>query len=182
MRVLLWFTPGRGRIGLLPALCAAILVLGIGADAFAQRTIVLVRHAEKLDHSDDSPLSAAGLSRASALADLLRAVGVSTIVASEFRRTQSTAAPLAKRLGLTPEIVKAREVTTLVERLRRSPADAVLLVVGHSNTLPLILTELGWKGTLKLEDGDYDDVFVVTPRGEAEPSVLRLKYGRKTSR
>jgi hypothetical protein len=57
----------------------------------------------------------------------------------------------------------------------------VVLVVGHSNTLPIILTKLGWTGTLDLQDRDYDDVFVVTPRGEREPAVLRLKYGKQTS-
>lgn len=160
---------------------AALLVLSLGADAFAQRTIVLVRHAEKLDHTDDPPLSAAGLARAGALADLLRGAGVNAIIATEFRRTQSTAAPLAKRLTLTPEIVRALDVDALLARLKKLPPDAVVLVVGHSNTLPIILTKLGWTGTLNLEDRDYDDVFVVTPRGEREPAVLRLKYGRKTS-
>ncbi len=162
-------------------IAAALLVLTLGADAYAQRTIVLVRHAEKFDHTDDPPLSAAGLTRAGALADLLRGAGVDTIIATEFRRTQSTAGPLAKRLQITPEIVKALQVDTLVARLRRLPPDAVVLVVGHSNTLPIILAKLGWTGTLALDDRDYDDVFVVTPRGEGEPAVLRLKYGKKTS-
>jgi broad specificity phosphatase PhoE len=164
-----------------PLVGALLLVSVLSVDAFAQRTIVLVRHAEKLDHTDDPPLSAAGLARAGALADLLRAAGVTEIVATEFRRTQSTAAPLAKRLQLTPDIVKAKDLDGLVARLGRSPADAVVLVVGHSNTVPLILGRLGWKGTLELEDRDYDDVFVLTPRGESEPAVVRLKYGRKTS-
>jgi broad specificity phosphatase PhoE len=162
-------------------IAAALFVLLLGADAFAQRTIVLVRHAEKLDHTDDPPLAAAGLQRATALANLLRGAGVSAIIATEFRRTQSTAEPLAKRLRLTPEIIKALQVDALVARLRRSPADAVVLVVGHSNTLPIILTKLGWTGTLDLQDRDYDDVFVVTPRGEGEPAVLRLMYGKQTS-
>lgn len=162
-------------------IAAALFVLTLGADAFAQRTIVLVRHAEKLDHTDDPPLSAAGLRRAVALDDLLRGAGISAIVATEFRRTQSTAAPLAKRLRITPETIRALQVEALVARLRRSPADAVVLVVGHSNTLPIILTKLGWTGTLSLDDREYDDVFVITPRGEGEPAVLRLKYGKKTS-
>ena len=121
-------------------IAAALFVLLLGADALAQRTIVLVRHAERLDHTDDTPLSPAGLPRATALADLLRSAGVTEIVATEFRRTQSTAAPLAKQLGLTPEIIKALEVDALVARLRRASPDAVMLVVGHSNTLPMILT------------------------------------------
>jgi phosphohistidine phosphatase SixA len=184
------FTPDRDRTRLggasgvrrmAPLIGAALLVSILSVDAFAQQTIVLVRHAEKLDHTDDPPLSSAGLMRAGALADLLRASGITAIVATEYRRTQATAAPLAKRLQLTPDIVKAKDLDGLITRLGRAPADAVVLVVGHSNTLPLILGRLGWKGTLELADRDYDDVFVVTPRSGSEPAVVRLKYGRKTS-
>jgi broad specificity phosphatase PhoE len=165
----------------LPIIGSLLLVLACGADALAQRAIVLVRHAERLDHSDDSPLSPAGRTRATALADLLRSAGVTEIVVTEYRRTQATAAPLARQLGLTPQITKAAEVDALVARLRRASPDAVMLVVGHSNTIPTILTGLGWTGVVTLGDGDYDNVFVLTPRGESEPVVLQLKYGRKTS-
>jgi broad specificity phosphatase PhoE len=160
---------------------AVALLLASAAEGWAQRTFVLVRHAEKLDHSDDPPLSPVGRARASALADLLRGAGVTAIVATEYQRTQATAAPLAKRLGIAPEIVPARQLDALVARLHASAAGSVVLVVGHSNTVPIVLTRLGWKGTLDLHDRDYDDVFVVVPREGAEPSVLRLKYGRKTS-
>jgi len=166
----------------LPArwLLAPLLLVAAAADASAQRTIILVRHAEKLDHSEDPPLSAEGRARAGALANLLRSAGVTTIFTSEYRRTQATAEPIARQLKLTPQTVPARQVDALVAKLHAAPPDAVVLVVGHSNTLPTILARLGWKGTLDLEDRDYDDVFVVTPGG-SEPTVVRLKYGRKTS-
>jgi broad specificity phosphatase PhoE len=157
------------------------LLLGLSADALAQRAIVLVRHAEKLDQSEDSVLSAAGLSRADALADLLRGADVTLILTTEYRRTQATAAPLARRLQMSPDVVPAREHDQLLMRLSRAPADAVVLVVGHSNTLPIILARLGWKGTLTLTDRDYDDAFVVVPRANAEPAVVRLKYGQSTT-
>jgi broad specificity phosphatase PhoE len=158
-----------------------LLVLMCAGEALAQRAIVLVRHAEKLDSSDDPPLSPAGRARADALADLLRAGNVTAIVTSEFRRTQATAAPLAKALKITPQTIKASDVEALVTHLRGAGPDAVVLVVGHSNTVPTILTRLGWTGSVTLQDSDYDNVFVLTPRGTSEPSVLRLKYGRKTS-
>ena len=161
---------------------AGLAVIAMAAPAAAQRTIVLVRHAEKADQSQDALLSAAGLARAKALADLLRGTGVTHIVTTEYRRTQSTAKPLADALGITPSIVPARALPTLVQRVRGYGPDAVVLVVGHSNTLPQALTAFGWPNTIDLHDRDYDDVFVLVPRGEGlGPTVVRLKYGRKTS-
>jgi phosphohistidine phosphatase SixA len=149
--------------------------------ALAQRAIVVVRHAEKLDQSEDPGLSVEGMSRARALADLLRAAGVTHILTSEYIRTKETARPLASRLKVTPQIVPAKDTQGIVNQLRLFPPEAVVLLVAHSNTIPPILTRLGWTGTLDLKDRDYDDVFMVVPRGTAEPSVLRLKYGRRTS-
>jgi broad specificity phosphatase PhoE len=163
------------------ALLSIALFACAAPDAEAQRAVFIVRHAEKLDHSDDPPLSAQGISRSRALADMLRSAGVTHVFTTEYLRTQATAGPLAKRLSIKPATVKARDISGIVSHLRALPADAVVLVVGHSNTVPLILTRLGWSQTIDLHDRDYDDLFLVVPRAAAEPSVVRLKYGRRTS-
>ena len=160
---------------------AALLVLAAAGPALAQQALFVVRHAEKADQSDDAALSDAGRRRARALAELLRAAGVTHVITSEFQRTQQTAAPLAAARGLTAEHVPARDLKALVTKLRAAGPDAVVLVVAHSNTIPPMLTALGWPNTIELKDGDYDDVFVVVPREGQRPSVVRLKYGRRTS-
>jgi hypothetical protein len=68
-----------------------------------------------------------------------------------------------------------------VAKLRAAGPDAVVLVVAHSNTIPPMLTALGWPNDIALQDRDYDDVFVLVPREGRRPSVVRLKYGRRTS-
>ncbi len=85
--------------------------------AAAQHTVFLVRHAERADSSPgtsptmaaDPDLSAAGRARADHLAEALKDAKITAIFATEFKRTQQTAAPLAKALGLTVKIVSSNE-------------------------------------------------------------------------
>jgi phosphohistidine phosphatase SixA len=158
----------------------ACVVAAIAADAAAQQAVIVVRHAEKADSSTDPGLSAAGLRRARALADLFRTAGITHIVTSEFRRTHETAEPLASALGLTVDQVPAKDLAALVEKIRGFEPAAIVLVVGHSNTIPPMLTTLGWPNQLDLKDGDYDNAFVLVPHPGERASVVRLKYGRLT--
>jgi len=160
---------------------AALALLFAATLASAQQAVIVVRHAEKADSSSDAALSARGRARAKALANLLRQAGVTHIITSEFQRTRQTAAPLASALGLTAEQVPARDLPALVARLRALDPSAIVLVVGHSNTIPPMLTVLGWPNTLDLHEGDYDDVFVLAPHPGQPASMIRLKYGQRTS-
>ena len=72
--------------------------------ATASPTIYLVRHAERAAVSGrvpaDTGLSRAGQARAQSLAHLLSGAGISAIYTTEYRRTQETAAPLARSLRI----------------------------------------------------------------------------------
>jgi len=172
--------PTRTRLtGMLAA--AVAILLTAASHAAAQQAVIVVRHAEKADQSPDTALSAKGRARAKALADLLRAAGVTHIITSEFRRSQETAAPLAKALGLTAEQVPARDLPALVARLHALDPASIVVIVGHSNTIPPMLAVLGWPNTLDLHDGDYDDVFVLAPHPGQRASMVRLKYGQPSS-
>jgi phosphohistidine phosphatase SixA len=149
--------------------------------AAAQQAVIVVRHAEKADQTPDSALSTKGQARARALADLLRGAGVTHVITSEFLRTRQTAAPLATALGLAAEQVPARDLPALLVRLRAIDPASIVVVVGHSNTIPPMLTALGWPHALTLQDGDYDDVFVMAPNAGQRASMVRLKYGQPSS-
>jgi broad specificity phosphatase PhoE len=160
------------------AALAVVTLLTVAAPlaASAQTAVFVVRHAEKVDESKDPLLSAKGQARAQALARQLAAAAVKAIYVTEYKRTGLTAAPLAAALGLTPIVVRAGDTPGLVEKIRKdNPAD-VVLVVGHSNTLPDILKRFGHPDPVEIADDEYDSLFVVVPRAALPPAVLRLKF------
>ena len=151
-------------------------------DPSGTTTVVVVRHAEKAaEPANDPPLTAAGQARAEALVDAVRGMPVRAVVSTNFARTRSTAAPLAERLALTPELVDARspdharQVAAGV--LARHRGETVV-VVGHSNTVPDIVAALGAPKPAPICDAEYDNLFVVrVPANGAAATVERRRYG-----
>jgi phosphohistidine phosphatase SixA len=143
------------------------------------RTVILVRHAEKASTDADTPLSAAGQARAAELARVLAGAKVKTIYVSEFVRTQQTAAPLAAKLSLTPVVVHTgpTQPAEIAKKIRAAVAGDTLLVVGHSNTIPKILAELGVAAPPAIAEGDYGDLFICTVPDRGTPTVVQLKFG-----
>jgi broad specificity phosphatase PhoE len=143
------------------------------APAQSTSTIFLIRHAEKAASGTNDPdLSDAGRARADSLATALKDSGVSAIFVTDLKRTQQTAAPLAKLLHLEPAIVPAKDSAVLVAKLRALTANA--LVVGHGNTIPDIIKALGIATPISIEENDYDNLFVLVL--DAKPRLIRLHY------
>jgi broad specificity phosphatase PhoE len=158
------------------AICLTLGCLLAAPPASAQEAIFVVRHAEKVDDSTDAALSPAGEARAAALARTLRTAGITAVYATEFQRTVRTAAPLADMLKLPVTTVPANDQAGLIARVRAAgPADAVL-IVGHSNTVPAILKALGCTTPVAIADDEYDNLFVVIPRSQGAPTLLRLRF------
>jgi broad specificity phosphatase PhoE len=146
------------------------------ATSSAQDVIYVVRHAERADQSPDSSLSSAGDTRAASLARTLRDSGVTHIFTTELKRTAQTAAPSAAALHVTPRALPANDTNAVVAALRRlAPTDRAL-VVGHSNTVPAILSALGISSAVTIADAEFDNLFVVVPRKDGPPALLRLRY------
>jgi broad specificity phosphatase PhoE len=138
--------------------------------------VFLVRHAEKLDTSDDTALSAAGTARAETLARHLTSVGVKAVFATQYQRTVLTAQPLTTRLGLKPIVIHSDASQELVDRIRKDFASDVVLVAGHTNSVPRALKLLGVTETVEIAETEFDNLFVVIPKPSGPPTFLRLKY------
>lgn len=170
-------TPGVFRSLPLALLLAAI---ACAPEGFAQgqpvRTVVLVRHAERDGGmGDEAGINQAGRCRAEGLARILADAGIRTIYTSEVARTQQTAAPLAKKLGIQPEVIPAKDVEGLVKRLRSAPEHGAALVVSHSNRIPEIIERLGAGTVAPIGDAEYDRLFIVTMHG-SQAQVVMLHY------
>jgi hypothetical protein len=50
------------------------------------------------------------------------------------------------------------------------------LLVGHSNTVLALLKALGHPVEIKIPETDFDNLFVLIPKGQDPPIVLRLRY------
>jgi len=195
------FARGRSTRAALLFLCAALCVCAgrtgevtgkpqRPADGEAKvTTVFLVRHAEKADGpGQDPPLSEAGRQRSEALARLLQNAGVKGIYTSQFQRTQLTAEPLAKRLGVTvtpvplsvkpsnPREVSEESIRELTKRVEAHAGGAVL-IVGHSNSVPEVIRMLGGDTVPKIDESKFDDLFVVTVYAGGRAKVVQLKYG-----
>ena len=170
----------KGSCILRKTLTSSLLVLLFTATAFAQGNVLLVRHAERADTGGGAPatmaadpsLSDTGRQRAESLAAILKDAGITAIYATEFKRTQETAAPLAKALGIAVTTVPAKDIAGLVQKLKGATSN--VLVVGHSNTVPEIVKALGVTAPLKIDDTEYDNLLVVT--SATQPQLLRLRY------
>lgn len=140
-------------------------------------TVILVRHAD-IDlppplGNPNPPLNAAGMVRAADLARVLERAGVARIFTSTALRTQQTAAPIAAKLALVPAVLNWDPPA--VTRLRAGAFGDVVLIVGHSNTVPEIVQQLTGEAA-PIGAAEFDNLLVVTVDGAAG-RLLRLKYG-----
>jgi len=160
-------------------------VLGAaGTVAAADQVIFVVRHAERADTAggqpppgmmaNDPPLSAAGNERAKRLAALLASADVKHIFTTEFARTKQTAAPLAEAIQLKGSVGSSRDAAAMAAQIRSAAGN--VLVVGHSNTVPDILKQLGVTQPITIADSEYDNLFVVVRPATGEPTLVRLRY------
>ena len=167
------------RSGLLSFCLNLILLLSVFAfssAADAQAVAFLVRHADRLDWSEDTRLSEAGEERARRLAGLLKDAGITAIYATEFQRTQKTAEPLARMLNIRPMIFNHADLESPVERIKRQKQNETALIVGHDSTIPPMLKLFGHPEPITIASTEYDNLFVLISKENSPPTVIRLRY------
>ena len=144
--------------------------------AHAEQVVYLIRHAEQVLDVEDPPLTNAGLRRAKAWAGILRDAGIRVIYITKKRRTKQTGKPIAEALNIPLKTMPRRDVAGLVDRVRTEHAGDAVLIIGHSGTIPRLLSELGYSKDVLIKKSDYDSLFIVVPKSEGDPIVLRLRY------
>ena len=148
------------------------------AAADLQTTFIVVRHAEKAsDDPHDPALDADGQDRAQALARVLEQTPVKAVYATPTRRTRETASPLAADKALEvrdydPELA-ASELATM---LHIRHAGETVLLVGHSNTVPGIVTALCACPVEPLTEEDYGDLYLVRIAAGGDATLERERF------
>ena len=163
-----------------PLLAAALLLMA-GCASIPQppgATFVVVRHAEKTsDDPQDPALSPAGQARAEALAMQLHDTPLTAIYATGFRRTQQTAAPVARTHRIDVQTYDAKlPAPEFASQLRRMHPSGVVLVIGHSNTVPDIVAALCECEIAEIDESTYGDRYDVRIALEGRATLVRATY------
>ena len=162
---------------------AFALFLGVSGASAQPSTVILVRHAEKAAAPANDPvLSPEGVQRATDLAATLAGAGITSVVTTQLQRTQLTAKPISDALGKNPVVVPvaspvSAHVAAVAAAVRGQPAGSVVLVVGHSNTIPAIVAALGGPKLPDLCDPQYSVMFILEYPASGPPRFIRARYG-----
>lgn len=133
------------------------------AGARTEPAYFVMRHLQKADGADPA-LNAEGAANAQRLAAWFEGrAKPAAIYVSTTRRARETAAPLAAALGLAAKEYNPADTSALLARVRAEAGS--VLIVGHSNTVPDLVTGLGGTRPVALAETDYGSVWVVARRG-----------------
>lgn len=145
-------------------------------------TFIVMRHAEKESTGTDPNLDSDGLIRAEELKRILGNISVNAIYSTPFNRTKQTVQPLATAKGIAiTEYPVDKPYAQLVSEIASANRGRVVVVAGHSNTVPEILKELSDNSfSISISESQYDNLFIVSLPDKLRPTVTHLKYGKNT--
>ena len=149
----------------------------------ATTTMIFVRHAEKaMQPANDPGLSEAGRRRVAELtrqlvdADVV--AGVDAIYSTPFRRTQETAQSVADALDLPIHTYSPDDNEAVLSTILKNHKGKIILIVGHSNTLPTLIADLGAsKKVPPIQENEFDNIYVVSIPWFGKTKTIRLRYG-----
>ncbi len=138
-------------------------------------TIFLVRHAEKGTDGNDPDLTEKGMDRAEDISRMLGAIRLDAVYSTPYKRTVQTGTPAAMSFGLEIQSYDPRNQDNLVREIEQKYPGGNVLIVGHSNTVPALLSHLDPAHSYpQMTDNEYDNFYVVTIQGKAV-KVVQLK-------
>ena len=144
-------------------------------------TVLVIRHAEKgATPANNPPLTTDGQARAQTLVRMIGEANVRAIYATEFARTQQTVQPLATQLGLSVTQITASDADGLVNNILSNHRGEVVVVAGHSNTVPIIIEKLQGGQIPPIAETEFDKLFIVTVYRLRRAKVVQLRYGNPT--
>jgi broad specificity phosphatase PhoE len=138
------------------AICLLLSATTVSQDS---GKIFLVRHAEKQSDAPDTPLSDKGQARAQCLAQTLKDAHITNAMVTQHIRTKQTAAPTVAESKAKESTIDAKSTDQIVKDTRAAAQTGNVLVVGHSNTIPILLQAFGTPG-VTIADVAYDQLFI----------------------
>ena len=173
----------RRRIQVVIVYTALAVALAWFLESQATTTVIFVRHAEKAAQPADDPgLSEAGQRRVAELtrqlvdADVI--AGIDAVYSTPFRRTEETVRPIAEALDLPINSYDANDTEAIMEHIVKVHKGKIILVVGHSNTVPALIGNMGAsKRVPEIAEDEYDNIYIVSIPWFGKTKTIRLRYG-----
>jgi len=164
-------------------LITAFLILTLPFAVNAQEsdkifTVYLVRHAEKelsADNPKNPPLTACGEQRAENLSTFFGAINLDVIYSTEYLRTKGTAQPVAQKKEKEVEYYDPQKLEDFAKLLIKNKQD--VLVVGHSNTTPVLAGLLVGETLTPFDESIYNRIYqVVLYKDKGRLHVLHTAF------
>ncbi|WP_423602297.1 phosphoglycerate mutase family protein [Sphingomonas sp. MS122] len=143
-------------------LVALLCVLGSThalAGQSQEAPVYVTRHYDTPAGQPDPDLLPQGKARAEKLAAWFYGRTLKAIYVSDFKRTRQTAAPVAAMLDVPVETYDPKDTPAIVARAKA--AGGPVLIVGHSNTVPDIVAQLGGTRPGELKHEDFGDLWTI---------------------
>ncbi len=165
------------KILLIIILTALSLGFCLGQEQEGITTIILVRHAEKLDDGTRDPnLSPKGEERAINLKAKFEHTGINAIYSTPYKRTINTVTPLSEAIGIDIQEYNPSQ-EGFIDAIYTANIGKMIIVSGHSNTTPMAVNELIKSNKYENIDHDqYGRIFIVTVTGTLKTKVLEIQY------
>jgi broad specificity phosphatase PhoE len=86
--------------------------------------------------------------------------------------------PVAEALNLPIISYDASNTASIMDEIIRAHKGKIVLVVGHSNTVPTMIGNMGAsKKVPEIDDNEYDNIYVVSIPWFGKTKTIRLRYG-----
>lgn len=121
-------------------------------------TVYLTRHYEKAPGQDPA-LTERGKARAHALAEYLSDKKIEKVYSTNYQRTLQTGEPVAKQNAIEVIRYAPDELQAMAKIARKSQQN--ILIVGHSNTTPELISQLGGPN-VTISESDYGTLYEIT--------------------
>jgi len=124
-------------------------------------TLYFIRHAEKVDNSQNPDLAEAGKVRAEKWRTIFGDIALSAVYSTDFKRTLQTAGPVSLSKKLAAILYNPKTVD--LDLFLKDNIGETVLVVGHSNSTPELVNKIiKEKKYENISENIFGNLYIVT--------------------
>ncbi|RTZ03730.1 phosphoglycerate mutase [Flavobacterium bomense] len=129
-------------------------------------TYYFIRHAEKVDNSQNPDLSEKGLKRAEKWNTIFSEISFDEIYSTDYKRTLQTASPTATTKKMKVKLYDPKNIP--IEVFKKETIGKKILIVGHSNTIPKFVNQMiNQNSFTDIQDKTFGNLYIVIMVDEA---------------